>query len=443
MLRPQPLPISAIVTAVVSVFITTHSSLGQTDSTNGHNTVTTQKKVNAKGPAYTEAPSNDPNFALMGEFLGEISEQENATRLGLQVRAIGKDQFGAIAYRGGLPGQPELDLRPIHMIGRRSGDFVILSGGPWAVFVYETNCVLIDDSGEKVGELKRIKRSSPTLHAPAPTGATVLFDGTDTKHFKNGRMSLDGLLKEGADVKPMFQDFNLHVEFRLPYMPLADLQNRGNSGLYLQSRYECQVLDSFATIPVFNGLGAIYRTKTPDVNMALPPLTWQTYDVIFTAPRWESDGSKLRNATISSWVNGVKVQDNISLPSQTGAGKVEKPFLLPIRFQDHGDPVRYRNIWILDRGLATMPQFPVFTTKKQRTKADEVLAEQQRLKTEREKKAKDAERLKAAKAEAETTKLEEEVPKEEAPKEEVSIGETLEEAVKGEALKEASDTNNP
>jgi hypothetical protein len=169
---------------------------------------------------------------------------------------------------------------------------------------------------------------------------------------------------EGADIKPMFQDFNLHVEFKIPYMPQADGQSRGNSGLYLQSRYECQVLDSFATEPVFDGLGALYRFKVPDFNMALPPLTWQTYDVHFTAPRWAADGTKIRDARITSWVNGVKVQDDVALPNKTGAGKQEEPLLLPIKIQNHGDPVRFRNIWIVDRGLAS-GEFPVRPTPEQ------------------------------------------------------------------------------
>jgi len=202
------------------------------------------------------------------------------------------------------------------------------------------------------------------MHSPAPEGAVVLFDGTGTDQFTTAEMTSDDLLMEGADVKPMFQDFNLHVEFRLPYMPYADGQQRGNSGLYLQSRYECQVLDSFALIPKIDGLGALYRFRPPAINMCFPPLVWQTYDVQFTAPRWNADGTKARNATITSWINGVKVQDNVSLPNKTGAGKIEEPVLLPTRFQDHGDPVRFRNIWVVDRGLAS-GDFPKKPTKEQ------------------------------------------------------------------------------
>ncbi len=327
-----------------------------------------------KGPAFTKAPENDPNFALMGEFIGDIkTDGENTQPLGLQIRHVGHGTFEAVSFLGGLPGQEGHESEPMRMIGQRSEDFVVLSGGPWAIFVEKEHCLLLNRKGEQVGKLARIHRLSPTLGAPAPENATVLFDGTNVDHFDNAQISEDGLLMEGADLKPMFQDFNLHVEFRIPYMPQADGQSRGNSGLYLQSRYECQVLDSFALQPVIDGLGALYRYKVPDVNMAFPPLTWQTYDVHFTAPRWSSDGTKIHDARITSWVNGVKVQDNVALPNKTGAGKPEEPTLLPIRFQNHGDPVRFRNIWVVDRGLAS-GEFPVRPTPEQliaTAKADE------------------------------------------------------------------------
>ncbi|MEM9941730.1 MAG: family 16 glycoside hydrolase [Planctomycetota bacterium] len=324
-----------------------------------------------KGPAYTGSPVNDTSFGIVGEFVGKlIADSSKPTMLGLQVRkAVGKDRFTAIAYRGGLPGQPQCDLKPIEMEGRELGGLLVLSGGPWAMLVNKEVCRVVDRSGNTIAELKKIKRSSPTMHSPAPQGATILFDGTGTSQFSNANMSTEGWLKEGALVKPLFQDYNLHAEFRLPYMPEAEGQKRGNSGMYLQCRYECQVLDSFATIPVASGCGAIYRFKKPDLNMCLPPLSWQTYDIKFTSPRWDSDGNKIRNASISSWLNGVKIQDDVSLPNKTGAGQPEEPSLLPIRIQNHGDPVRFRNVWIADRGLIDMTEFPIKTTKQQRKDA--------------------------------------------------------------------------
>jgi hypothetical protein len=90
---------------------------------------------------------------------------------------------------------------------------------------------------------------------------------------------------------------------------------------------------------------------------------WQTYDIRFTAPRWAADKTKIRNAHITSWLNGVKVQDDVDVPSSTGNGKPEEPSLLPTLLQDHGNPVRFRNAWIVDRGLLTNDSFPVKATR--------------------------------------------------------------------------------
>ena len=304
-----------------------------------------------KGPAYDSPPSEDANYPLMGEFVGKITVGKETKTLALQIRPIAGDQFVAVAFHGGLPGQPNHQADEMKLIGLRHNDSLILSGGPWALFVDKKGCSVVSAAGKRIGRLKRVQRKSPTLGAAAPEGAIVIFDGSNLDQLKNGEKTEAGLLKEGVQIQPLFQDFNLHAEFRLPYMPLAEGQQRGNSGFYLQSRYECQVLDSFGTEILFNGLGALYRQKAPDFNMAFPPLRWQTYDIRFTSPRWDADGNKIRNARITSWVNGVKVQDDVELKNKTGAGKEEAPTLLPTHLQDHGDPVRFRNIWIVDRGI--------------------------------------------------------------------------------------------
>ena len=326
---------------------------------------------NGKGPAFTEIPTGDPSFALVGEFVGSLgSDQETPDMLALQIRCVGGTDFEAVSFRGGLPGRPEHLPQTLKMIGRRNGKTLILSGGPWAIFVHRDHCLIVDQEGQLLGRLERVIRQSPTLGAAPPQDAVVIFDGSDVEQFMSAEMTEDGLLKEGAQIKPMFQDFNLHAEFRIPYMPEALGQNRGNSGIYLQGRYECQVLDSFAADRLVNGLGAIYQQKKPDINMALPPLVWQTYDIQFTAPRWAADGSKLRDAQATVWVNGVKVHDNVALTSKTGHGQPEEPRLLPTMIQDHGDPVRFRNVWIVDRGLM-LGDFPVVAGAPSATPAEE------------------------------------------------------------------------
>ncbi len=338
----------------VSLILTANlASLAQESTTAG------DEEASSKRIVATEPPADDPSFVLMGEFAGPVKTGENEYEsLGLQIRPLGNDSFEALQYAGGLPGQAAKTAEPIQLVGRRSGDFVVLSGGPWAIFAEQNSCLILDRKGERVGQLERVERGSPSLGAKAPADATVLFDGSNTDHFTAARMTEEGLLMEGADVKPMFQDFNLHVEFRLPYMPNDDDQGRGNSGCYLQSRYEVQVLDSFAQLPKFNGCSSLYRQRAPDVNMCYPPLRWQTYDISFTAPRWGAGGDKLRNARITVWHNGIKTHDDVEITSKTGAGKPEEPSLLPIRFQNHSNPVRFRNIWIVDRGLSNS-DFPV------------------------------------------------------------------------------------
>ena len=310
--------------------------------------------------AVTRADEADADFALQGEFVGSVlTDPSNPQPVAMQIRAGGDGTFEAAQHLGGLPGSRSYRDEPVRLNGNRSNDFGVLWGGPWVVLVHPDHCVLVDPEGNRVGRLERVERQSPTMGTPPPDGAIVLFDGSGTDQFDHGRITEDGLLMEGADAKPMFQDFNLHLEFMLPYMPAARGQGRANSGIYLQSRYEVQVLDSFAIEPGNNGCGGLYKFRQPDVNMCLPPLTWQTYDVVFTAPRWKADGTKRKNARISVWHNGVRIHKNVELTNKTGAGKPEEPTLLPIRFQNHGDPVRFRNIWVVDRGDTPPARFPV------------------------------------------------------------------------------------
>ena len=310
--------------------------------------------------AFTEPPTDDVDLNLLGEFVGSVQiEDGKFETMGLQLRPIGDGRFDALHYRGGLPGQEGYSAETLKLIGVRSGDLLVLSGGPWAVFADGERCTLIDRNGKLLGQLERVHRGSPTMGAKPPEGAMVLFDGKSTDQFVKAEMTPEGWLKAGADLNPMLQDFDLHLEFRVPYMPNSQGQSRGNSGCYLQSRYEVQVLDSFAELPTFNGCSSLNRTTSADLNMCYPPLVWQTYDIRFTAPRWAADGSKLRNARITVWQNGVLTQNDVELANKTGAGKEESPTLTPTKFQDHSDPVVYRNMWVIDRGLTSGIPFPV------------------------------------------------------------------------------------
>ncbi|MFC3451589.1 3-keto-disaccharide hydrolase [Amycolatopsis speibonae] len=134
-------------------------------------------------------------------------------------------------------------------------------------------------------------------------------------------------------------------------MPLDTRWTRDcESGVYLQERYEIQVLESFGvTPPKANDAGAIYTKKAPDVNAATAPGTWQTYDIRFRAARYDSTGTKIAGARVSLWWNGKLVHDDVAIDGKTGAGRPEDPSPAPIRLQDHGDPgenPRFRNVWV-------------------------------------------------------------------------------------------------
>ena len=321
----------------------------------------------AAGPAdaVTRTANADADFPLQGEFVGNVKAARSKNRpVALQIRAAGDGTFEAAQYMGSFPGNRPPRGKPVRLTGKRTDDFAVLSGGAWVVLVHPDHCVLVDPEGKRVGQLQRVERESPTTGAKPPKHAIVLFDGTHTDQFVDAKMTDDGLLIEGAEIKPMFQDFNLHLEFMLPYMPAGRGQGRANSGVYLQRRYEVQILDSFAIPAANNDSAALYKFRPPDVNMCFPPLVWQTYDIVFTAARWAGDGTKVRNARVTVWHNGVKVHNDVELPNKTGAGKVEEPTLMPIWLQNHGDPVRFRNIWLIDRGAAPAGKFPILTPAK-------------------------------------------------------------------------------
>jgi hypothetical protein len=153
----------------------------------------------------------------------------------------------------------------------------------------------------------------------------------------------------GGDIitREAFGDQRMHLEFRLPYMPGAFGQARANSGVYLQGRYELQVLDSYGLEGEDNECGGIYQIARPRVNMCAPPLQWQTYDIEFFQAKRDAGGKKTANARITIRHNGVLIHENLELPRVTG-GAVDDQEGVPagLKLQDHGNPVQFRNIWI-------------------------------------------------------------------------------------------------
>lgn len=189
-----------------------------------------------------------------------------------------------------------------------------------------------------------------------PSDAVVLFDGSDLSQWNNATNWKidDGAMVAGkGDVvsKAAFGDCQLHIEWSAPTPAKGSGQGRGNSGVFLMNTYEIQVLDSFENKTYFDGqAGAIYKQTPPLVNATRPPGEWNTYDIIWTAPRFNEDGSLKSPAYITALHNGVLILNHFELKGDTPFHRppayTKHADRLPIRLQDHGDPVRFRNIWV-------------------------------------------------------------------------------------------------
>lgn len=291
----------------------------------------------------------DADFTIQGEYAGEIP---NHGKMGAQVVALGGGKFDVHFLGGGLPGAGWDGKTRFKAPASTKDGRVTIEGGKWTGTI-DGKTLSGKTSDGTNAELRKIARKSPTLGAKPPEGAIVLFDGSSTDGWvaRNGKpvTLTNGCLNtrgtKGLNSKRKLGSVKLHLEFMTSYMPEKRGQQRSNSGVYLAGRHEAQVLDSFGLAGKMNEAGGLYSIKDPDLNMCLPPLSWQTYDIEYRLSTAD------RGVVITVVLNGVTVQDKVETKKQKTTagvdnGKTDTPG--PLHLQDHGNPVLYRNIWAVE-----------------------------------------------------------------------------------------------
>jgi hypothetical protein len=272
--------------------------------------------------------------------------------------------LGGGKYRANLLTKFDTEGSPLAKLeGAASGDSVTFSGEGWSGVIKQEQ--FIGSKGGQKFNLKHVTRKPPTLGTPPPKDAVVLFDGKNLDAWakKNGRNWLeeDGPAKwklvEGGAVECVpesdciithrkFGDCKLHLEFRTLGYP-------SNSGVYLQDRYEVNINETYARVEQSPNAGFDNCTQDakPRIRPCRPPLEWQTYDIEFHAPKFDADGKKTASARATVLFNGVKIYDNQELNRPTGAaGRLGEAPTGPLMLQEHGMPVQFRNVWLMEAG---------------------------------------------------------------------------------------------
>jgi hypothetical protein len=289
---------------------------------------------------------------VQGLYEGTFKDAKGSGKIEARVVALGKQAY-KVFVRDVLP---DKTVAKTELDGKTEGEKITVAAGDWAGAYADAAIVgKIGDGG--TFELKRVVREPPSLGAKPPEGAIVLVDGKNFDEVTCAK-NKDGTPQEWKIVEPgaiqvpkggmnskrqLDGSFKLHVEFKSPFMPDARDQGRGNSGVYLPNGEEIQVLDSFG-MPSYpgGGCGGLYAYKNPDAFdkfslASLPPLQWQTYDVEYRVQK--ADGKLTGKPRVTVFHNGIKIHDNVEIRKDAKNGG--------FNFQDHGNPVQYRNIWVL------------------------------------------------------------------------------------------------
>ena len=295
----------------------------------------------------TLIPAAPPEAEVQGLYEGTLKDSKFEAR----VIAMGKDAY-KIYLRQDLGGGK---VAKVEFDGKAEGDAVTFKskGGEVEWTATYSPGAIKGSAGGSAFEAKRVQRKSPTLGKQPPAGAVVLIDGKNfdqinpSKSAEEWKPAEDGSIqvaKGGITSKQQFDcSYDMHVEFMCPLMPAARGQGRGNSGCYQPNGDEVQVLDSFGMDTYKGGgCGGLYNYKDPDAFdvfslASLPPLEWQTYDMEYRVEK--VDGKLTGKPKVTVYHNGIKIHDAAELKNPAKKGDVH--------WQDHGNPVKYRNIWVL------------------------------------------------------------------------------------------------
>lgn len=305
-----------------------------------------QERIDVLDPARA-----GPEFRIQGEYTGKVACEGKTEKVGVQVY-FERGLFYVRGYHGGLPGDGWDGKKSTLATGTTKDGVVTFQQDEYTGKIKNGVLTVTTREGKEIGKMERVIRKSPTLGAKPPPGAVVLFDekkaGESVKNFVNGKLSGDGYLLAGTHSKQPFGACKLHLEFRTPWEPNGKGQGRGNSGVYLQGRFEVQVLDSFGLVPELGDCGSIYSIAVTRVPMCFPPLSWQTYDIEFT-PVKEVNGKKLAFMTVRH--NGILIHENQPIHKFTTAAQVRNMNSNPeaLFLQWHGHRVCYRNIWLVEK----------------------------------------------------------------------------------------------